>query len=332
MSLPVVPATLVQSAGLVLALAALWLGARGLVDGAVRLARRAGLSEVVIGLTVVALGTSSPELVVTVDAALSGLGDLAVGNLVGSNLFNVAVTMGVLAVLRAVPVSERLLRRDGLALLASTGLLAVVLLDRTVGTVEGAVLVTGFVVYTAYLVTSSRRRTASEVVPAGTEVPARGSSQARRFGPRHAALLVGGLVAVILGGELLVTSATGLARGLEISEWVIANTVVAAGTSTPELAVSVVALGRGSLGVSVGNLLGSNVTNSLAALGVAGLVGPVSVGAAALPTVGWLVVLTVLVVLALATGRVLSRVEGGLLLASEAVRWTVGVLGRGLGP
>jgi cation:H+ antiporter len=303
---------------IVLSVLALWAGARAFVDGAVRLARRIGLSELVIGLTIVAVGTSLPELVVTGRAALAGASDIAVGNVVGSNVYNLAFVLGLIALISPVAVSRPLVRRDGPALLGATLLAALVLRNLEVTRLEGFVLVAGLI---AYLIVLARA--------GGDPGPGSDGEAAadRRFGAIDAGRLVGGLALVLVGGHLLVVAATDLARAAGIAEWAIGATVVAAGTSTPELVVSVVAITGGRVGVSVGNLLGSSVFNVLGVLGVAGLFGPLTVAPAALADVGWLSVLTLVVVLALWSGHRLSRAEGGLLLATEALRWLLELLG-----
>jgi len=363
----------VQLLVLVATVGGLWIGARLLVDSVVRLARRVGLSELTIGLTVVAAGTSTPELVVTTDAALKGLGEVAVGNVVGSNVYNLAFVLGVVSLLRVVPIERSLVHRDGVALVASTLLGGAVLLDATVTRLEGAVLLGLLVAYTAYLLrtggvpdgadptaTASATGTTAEsprVTPAtdgaDPEPPATDGAdpEPRRdtddtestpteptgvptaltervaFRGRDAVLLVAGLAVVLVSGDLMVGSATALARGAGVSDWVIGGTIVAAGTSTPEFAVSLIAMRRGRLGVSVGNVVGSNVFNVLGILGVAAVVRPLSFGPVALETVAWLTVLSVVMVAALWTGRRLSRPEGALFAASEVVRWALGLVG-----
>ncbi|WP_256297645.1 sodium:calcium antiporter [Haloarchaeobius salinus] len=315
--------TLVQLGIVVAAVVGLGLGARLLVDSAVRLARGVGLSQLTIGLTVVAAGTSMPELAVTVDAALEGLGDLAVGNVFGSNIYNLAFVLGVVALIRVVPVEGGLVRRDGLMLLASTLLGGFVVLDQLVTRTEGAVLVVVFVAYTGYLLHS---RT-DESPPEPDAAVVRDITGRLTFPGRDPLLLVVGLVVVLVSGDALVGAASALARGAGVSEWVIGGTIVAAGTSTPEFAVSLVALRRGSLGVSIGNVVGSNVFNVLAVLGVGALVRPLSVSPVALETFGWLLAVTAVMVAALWTGRVLSRLEGAVFTASELARWALGLLG-----
>jgi cation:H+ antiporter len=276
----------------------------------VRLARRLGVSDLVVGLTVVAVGTSLPELAVGVEAALAGRGGVAVGSVVGSNVYNVAVVLGLVAAVRVVPVTRGLLRRDAAALLVTTGLLVVVVRDGVVSRAEGAVLLAGFVAYAVVLLRLSPDRMVAD----------EGRRAAR---PRDALLLVGGLALVVGGGEALVAGAVDLARAVGASEWVIGATLVAAGTSTPEAAVSLVALRRGRAGVTLGNVLGSNVLNVLVVLGAASAIRPVAAGPEALPGALWLAGLTVLVVVVLRTGHELTRPEGLLLLGTEAVRWAL---------
>lgn len=315
--------TLSQLAVVLASVLGLGVGARLLVDAVVRLARRFGLSELVIGLTVVAAGTSTPELAVSLDAAFKGLETIAVANVLGSNVYNLAFVMGVVALIRVIPIERSLLHRDGLALLAGTAIGGGLLLDLALSRLEGVAMTSLFVLYTLFLLRSSRGGAAEPDADAIT----RGATERVSFRGRDAVLLVGGLALVLVSGDLMVRAASTLARGAGVSEWVIGGTVVAAGTSTPEFAVSLVAVRHGSLGVSVGNLVGSNLFNLLVVLGLAATINPLSVGAAALSTLAWLAAVTVLVVAALWTGRRLSRVEGGLLAGSEVVRWVLGLLG-----
>ncbi|MEM4782399.1 MAG: calcium/sodium antiporter [Halalkalicoccus sp.] len=290
----------------------LWLGARLFVESAVRLARRLGISEVAIGLTVVAVGTSLPEVAVTLEAALAGTGDIAVGNVIGSNVFNLALILGFVALFGSVAVPRSLARRDGIVLFGASALAALALVDLYLGRLEAAVLVFAFA---GYLLALAR---------VGAAPSADGEEGTLRA--RDPLVLIVGLAIVLVSGDVLVGAAVDLARAVGVSEWAIGATVVAAGTSTPEFAVSVLALRRGQMGVSVGNLLGSNVFNALGVLGIAGLVRPLAVDPAALADLGWLLAVTAFVTVSLWSGHRLSRAEGGVLVGSELTRWALDFL------
>ncbi|MFD1641651.1 calcium/sodium antiporter [Halohasta litorea] len=294
-----------------LAVVSLWYGSRSLVEGAVQIARRLGLSELVIGLTIVAAGTSMPEFVVTSDAALAGLGDIAVGNIVGSNIYNLAVVLGVVALFQRIPVDRAIVRRDGAVLFVTTVVALVFISDLTITRIEGGVLFAGLLAYLLVLARSSDATNVPSELTAAESPPLW----------REIAHIIGGLVLVIAGGHLLVTAASDLALFFGVPSWAIGATVVAAGTSTPELAVSLIAIRRGRIGVSLGNVLGSNALNILGALGIAALLRPLDVTPAAIDDTLWLLALSSGVLLLLWTGRSLSRLEGGLMMLTELIRW-----------
>lgn len=298
----------------------LWYGASMLVGSAVRIARRLGLSELVIGLTIVAVGTSAPELVVSVDAALEGRPGIAVGNVVGSNVFNLGVILGGAAVLRAMPTSTALVNRDGVVVIVATLSVLAVLVDGTIARVEGLGLFGALVAYTAYLLWRGSP-------PDGVVEEDVGSRKDEEFRPTDVVGLLVGLGLVVASGHFLVAAASGLARLAGVSEWVIGVTIVAIGTSTPELATSLVAAGRGSHGVSAGNLLGSNVFNLFGVLGLAAVIDPVTIDAGVTTDVFLLVVQAAVVVFLLRSGRQLSRTEGGALVGLNIALWAVFVLG-----
>jgi len=241
---------IVQVGVVVIAVLGLWIGARALVDATVRVARRFGVGELTIGLTIVAMGTSTPELVVTVDAALAGLGEIGVGNIIGSNAYNLAFILGAVSLLRVIPVERSLVHRDGAALVLSTLVGAAALFDRTVTGVEGALLAGLFVAYTAYLVRDERTARSIDTEYADSRVTGAIPDGLSERG-RDALLLVGGLALVLVSGHFMVEAASTLARSAGVSDWAIGGTIVAAGTSTPELAVSLVAMRRGHVGMSV---------------------------------------------------------------------------------
>lgn len=285
----------------------LWLGAVWVVESATRVARKVGMSDLIIGLTVVAIGTSAPEFAVTAVAALEGQSDISVGNVVGSNIFNLGFILGGLAIFRGIATSRRLVFRDGGMLIGATLLLVLFLSDLTMARWEGITLMVILVAYVAFLI--YQRAESEEEIPEGD------------FRWPDVPRLLGGLVIIVGSGHFFVEAASNLARHIGISEWVIGVTVVAIGTSAPEIATSLVALLRGHHGMSAGNLIGSDLFNLLGVLGLAALLQPMSVDPAARSSVFLLAAMVMLVVLMMRTGWKLSRVEGGLLVLITAVRW-----------
>jgi len=268
-----------------------------------------------------------PELVVSVDAALKGLGNIAVSNVLGSNIYNVAFVLGVISMLKVIPITESLLHRDGLALLGSVAVGGVVIFDLAVSRIEGGILVGLLILYIGYLLRAEGPSTDSEGGSTEETPVTRTITDRVSFRGRNVVFLIAGLALVLVSGDFMVLAASELARGVGISEWVVGGTIVAAGTSTPEFAVSLVAIRRGSLGVSVGNVIGSNIYNITGILGVAALIRPLVVSGIALETLAWLAAVSGVVVAALWTNRILSRLEGALFTASEIGRWALGLLG-----
>jgi len=294
------------------------LGAEGLVRGASGLARTWGVSPLAIGLTVVAFGTSTPELAASLAAAVRGQPDLGVANVVGSNSFSVLGILGLAALLRPLQVDLRVIRRDA-PLMAAAGAV-LFLLGLTIGRLEGILLLAGLVAYTAYTYIQAKR----EGKDAEAEFAPLASTDIGTIA--NALLVVAGLGLLALGATALVQGAVSLARGWGVSETLIGLTVVAMGTSLPELATSAVAASRGQADVAVGNIVGSNLFNVLGILGVASLVTPLRVHAS-LYAFDYPVMVGVSLWLwwAVATGHRVSRFEGALLFAGflAYVAWVV---------
>lgn len=306
----------VLAVGAVLAgMVVLVIGAEALVRGASRLAAAAGISPLVIGLTVVAYGTSAPELAVSVGAAVTGSGEVAVGNAVGSNVFNVLMILGLSAVAGGLVVHGRLVRVDVPLLIAVTALTWWFAGDGTLSTVEGWVLLAGVVAYSLFSYLLGRREPAAVTAEYG-EAFGEDPDRARRQWPGAAGLVVVGLIGLVAGARLLVDGATSIAQDLGISELVIGLTVVAVGTSLPELATSVVATRRGERDIAVGNIVGSNMFNLLGVLGASAVAGGgIAVPAEAVATDLPVALLVACVALpALALGLSVDRWEGALLL------------------
>ena len=301
-----------------LGLVALVLGAELLVRGASRLALSLGISPLVVGLTVVAFGTSSPELAVSVQSALAGQADIAVGNVVGSNIFNVLFILGASAIITPLVISQQLIRQEVPVMVGVSLLLWLLASDGGINLAEGLLLLGLLAAYTLFLIVQSRRNQAA----LRAEYEEAFAAPAGQGWDRHWAvqvlLVVAGLGLLVLGARWLVEAAITFARYLGVSELVIGLTVVAAGTSLPEVATSVLAAIRGERDIAVGNVVGSNTFNILGVLGASGLAA--SGGLTVAPAVlGF--DLPVMVAVAVAclpiffTGREIARWEGFLFLA-----------------
>lgn len=299
-------------------LVALLVGGELLVRGAVRVAEAARISPLVIGLTLVGFGTSTPELVASLQAGLRGAPGVAVGNIVGSNLSNILLILGVSAVIAPIHVRSAELRRDGGAMVAAAVAFAVLGLAWTLDRAAGVGLILALVAYLAWIFVRERGRSAG-LPPAGvatTPGPGRGEIAIA------VALAVAGLALVILGGGWFVDGAIALARVVGLSEAVIGLTVVAIGTSLPELVTSVSAAIRRQSDLAWGNVVGSNIYNVLGIGGVTALVAPGPVPASIATFDAPLLVGVSLLAVALAwSGRVISRLEGAVLLVFQAAWW-----------
>lgn len=287
-------------------------GADLLVRGASRIALAAGISPLVVGLTVVAFGTSAPEMAVSVKAAFLGQSDIAYGNVVGSNIFNVLFILGLSALVAPLLVDRQLMRRDVPIMIGASLLLPALALDGRIGRLDGALLFAGILAYTAYSVVKSRREATARREAEPDAKPGPTASAAV-----NVLLVLGGLAMLVLGARWLVGGAVEFARALGVSELVIGLTIVAAGTSLPEVATSVLAALRGQREIAVGNVVGSNVFNVLAVLGLTGLVAPggIPVAPQALTFDTPVMIAAALACLPIFfTGHVIARWEGGLFL------------------
>ncbi|WP_238365125.1 calcium/sodium antiporter [Mesobacterium pallidum] len=279
-----------------------------LVRGAVRLADRLGISPLVIGLTLVGFGTSTPELVTSVQAALSGAPGIAYGNIVGSNIANILLILGISALICPIAVTPMALRRDAGVMLAAALLFAGLALAGPLGRVAGLGFLLLLVAYLVLAVWQERRAAPAPAAP--TDLPARGHPA------RDIALTLAGLAATLAGGTLLVRGAIGIAAALELPETLVGLTIVAVGTSLPELVTSVVASLRRQTDVAFGNIVGSNIYNVLAIGGATATLSPGAVPSRIASFDNLLMIgASVLLVLVSATRLRIERWEGGLLLA-----------------
>ncbi len=292
---------------LILSIIALWLGAIWIVDPAPKIARKVGISDLVVGLTVIAFGTSMPEFAVTITAAIKQQPNISVGNIVGSNIFNLGFILGGVALLQVIKSNKKIVYREGSILIGISLLLLFFLRDYTLSFWEGFILFAGLIAYLLYLFI--HREIPEEELPTGP------------FHWYHILQLIAGLVIVVIGGHYLVDSASYLARVVGLSEWAIAVTVVAAGTSAPEFATSLVAAMRGRHGISAGNLIGSDLFNIMGVLGLAAILRPLHVAHDALLDIGLMVFLIVLVIIFMRTKWEVSRREGLILILVSIVLW-----------
>ena len=290
-----------------LGVALLFFGGESLVRGASRLASAAGISSLVVGLTVVAFGTSAPELLVSVEAAMKGQADVSLGNVLGSNIFNILFILGLSAIITPLLVHVKLISSDALIMIGASVLALIVALDGIIGRVDGVVLVCGLIVFTWYSIREGRKQGADVDQQLDVVMPTRVWE--------NIGWIFFGLTLLVFGARVFLWGAVESARALGLSELVIGLTIVAAGTSLPEVATSVVAAVRGQRDIAIGNVVGSNIFNILCVLGISSLVKPITVAPAAL-TFDYPVMIAVAVACLpiFYTGLVISRWNGALFL------------------
>lgn len=300
---------------LIVSLGLLYWGAAWLVRGSASAGLRLGLTPLVVGLTIVAYGTSLPELLVSAKAALAGQGDIALGNVVGSNILNVAVILGLAAVIHPMKVQFQLIKLDAPIMIFVSVLFWVLFQDGRISRPEAGLLLLGAVIYTAGNLRLARRETTAQVdAEFGDSMPPVSKHWAVDLG-----FVAGGLVVLMAGSRLLVDNATGLARTWGVSEAVIGLTIVAAGTSLPELATSVVAAFKKQPDIAIGNVIGSNIYNVLCILGVSGLLAPLH-GPGIRPLDVYAMLFAAFLVLPILwTGLAVKRWEGAMLLGGYGV-------------
>ena len=322
---------------LIAGLALILLGANYLVDGASAIAKRWGISEFIIGMTIVGIGTSTPEMVVSFLSAAQGNADIAVGNVIGSNIFNILMILGITALIMPLPLTGNNIKKDiPFALLAAATLIFAgsdIMLDgapaNIISRTDGLMLLSLFGVFMAYTIYSSQTSTgmsqqspagisqnnASSTLPDSTSLPDSSEGEIKQR-PIWLALImvVGGLAGLVYGGDLFVASATALAKMLGVSDAVIAVTIMAGGTSLPELASCVVAAMKKNADLALGNVIGSNVSNVFLILGGSAVIHPLGMSNIGFFDLGTLLLATVLLFIAAFTfrKRSLDRVEGAI--------------------
>ncbi len=300
----------------VVGLALLIVGAELLVRGAARLAAGIGVSPLVIGLTIVAFGTSAPEMAVSSVSALNGAADIAVGNVVGSNIFNVLFILGASALITPLIVAQQLVRLDVPIMIGVSVLALVFIADGVLNQLEGTTLFAGIIAYTVFLAVQSRRERNAQVK---AEYEQEFSEKPKGTGGvlLNLGLIAFSLIALVIGSRWFVDGAVAIARAVGVGEMVIGLTIVAAGTSLPEVATSILASIRGERDIAVGNVVGSNIFNLLAVLGMAGLIAPqgLTISPSVLRLDIWVMIAVAIACLPIFfTGLKITRWEGALFL------------------
>ena len=289
----------------------LFFGADWLVKGAVTMALHLGLSPLIVGLTVVALGTSLPEALVSVQAAIDNQGGIALGNVIGSNILNIALILGLSALIQPLKVDSHLVKADVPLLVGASFLLMVLLEDFHISRMEGALLLLGIVFYVCGNIMTVKRTSPEEDKIEGMEIPEDPSKNLLR----DIGFLILGLIALAFGSNFLVSGAVDLARIWGLSEALIGLTIVSIGTGTPELATALMAAYRKTADIAIGNAVGSNLFNIMFVVGLAGLVAPMDATGINSSDLYVMFGLTILLLPTVWTGMVLDRKEGFLFVA-----------------
>ena len=291
----------------------LWKGADWLVDSAAEIAHSLKVSDLIIGLTVVAFGTSAPEFAVTISAAFTKQTDISIGNVIGSNIFNLGFILGGTAMIRPISTSAKLFNRDGLFLLISTALIFFLFfgfngwdIEDSFNPFEGMILFSLLIGYIIFLFI--KKDPPEEINP-------------DKATKKSYVFFLVGLILIVLGGDLMVKHASNVARYMGISDWVIAVTIVAAGTSAPEFATSIAAALKGRHGIAIGNLIGSDLFNLLGVLGLAGMINPSSISQDIYSSTFVLVLMVGLTLLMMRTFWRIGRIEGAILVTINLIRW-----------
>ncbi len=317
--------------GFLAGLVALYYGAEALVGGSSSLALRFGIAPLIVGLTVVAFGTSAPELLVSLLAVFDGKDGISVGNIIGSNIANIALILGCASMVRPMSVNEEVVKREYPIMLGASILLCVVAHDLVISRADGILMLVLMVAFLGYsLWKGLRTSNRGDKAEAGGEAGEAGEvsevdeledvDPSKSTVPKDIAKLVFGIVLLAGGAYLLVESAIVIAKALEIPDLVIGITMVAIGTSLPELATSVIAAYRGESDISVGNVIGSNVFNILLVLGTVAVIAPISVGQIAVDVDLWVMLaISILIWPLMRSGYSINRLEGaGLLIGYVA--------------
>lgn len=278
-------------------------GADFFVDGSSSIARALKVPSIVIGLTLVSMGTSAPEAAVSITAGFAGNSDISLGNVIGSNIFNLLSVIGCAALFQAIPMQKGILKRDLPVNILSTVLLLVMMLDGRISRLEGLLLLAGLISYMVMLVRGALQNRSQEVPRGILPVPLR------------LLYVVLGLAAIVLGGQLVVNNASVIARHFGMSDTLVGLTIVAIGTSLPELVTSIMAARKGDSGIALGNAIGSCIFNFLFIVGIASFLAPITVDMNLVVDMILLIIVNILIYIFCKTDNKISRMEGVVLVA-----------------
>ncbi len=291
----------------------LFIGAEGLIRGSSNLAIKIGITPLVVGLTVVAFGTSTPELVVSLKAALLGNSSISLGNVVGSNIANIALILGVAALIRPLDVHAKVIMREIPIMIGISILLLLLLIDGELGFIDGLIFVIGLIVYLVVNVLIARKEKNPEIDSEFSE-----GLKSKLGVSVSIVLMIAGLGLLILGANLFVQSAVAIAKIFNVSDAIIGLTIVAIGTSLPELITSIVAAYKKEADIAIGNVVGSNIFNILGILGITALIIPISSVGISYLDLGVMLFAAIILFPLSRSGFSISRFEGALLLVGYA--------------
>ena len=290
------------------------LGAEGLVRGASALALRIGISPLVVGLTVVAFGTSSPELVVSIGSALEGNSDIAIGNVIGSNIGNIALILGIAALINPIKINLQVIKREIPIMITVSFIFLLMFYDLALSRLEGIILFIGIIIYIFISYNLSRKEKKETVEEFKEEIPAAKGSVAKSV-----IFVIAGLAFLAIGSKLFVDGAVEIALLFNVSQAIIGLTIVAIGTSLPELVTSAIASFRKEGDIAIGNVVGSNIFNLLSILGLTAIIFPITSGGIGLVDLSMFCLTAVIILPLVRTGFVLNRIEGGILVIGYIV-------------
>ena len=293
----------------------LFAGAEGLIRGSSSLALRVGITPLVVGLTVVAFGTSSPELVVSLKAALEGNGDISIGNVIGSNIANIALVLGVAALIRPLKVNTVVIRREIPLMIFISLIFVIFLINREISRIEGIIFFAGIILYSIVSVILARKEKSKEIEDEYIEGVAKKPLKTWLAIP----FIIFGLALLIYGANLFLEASIEIAKKIGMSQAVIGLTIVAIGTSLPELVTSAVASFKNETDIAIGNVVGSNVFNILLILGVTAMIIPVSAAGITMTDIIVMMVTAVIILPMTWTKFVLNRLEGAFLLTGYII-------------